>query len=64
MGIPVGEITVVTGSIPDAFPVPIFTLRMKGTECILINRQIENQLVAAHSFTPLRMEIYRHVRDI
>lgn len=64
LGMPVGEITVVTGPIPDVFEVPVFTLRMKGTECILINRQIENQLVAAHTFTPLRMEIYRHVRDI
>ena len=59
-----GDITVITGPIPDVFEGPVFTLRMKGTECIIINKEIENQLVAVHSFTPLRMEIYRHVRDI
>ena len=64
LAMPMGDITVMTGPIPDFFEGPVFTLRMKGTECIFINKEIESQFVAVHSFTPLRMEIYRHVRDI
>lgn len=61
---PVGDIAVISGPIPNIFEVPMFTLRMEGTEIIIINREIENRLVATHSFTPLRNEINQHVRDI
>ena len=64
LAMPMEGITVMAGPIPDIFGTPLFTLRMQGTECIIINKEIEDKLVAKHSFTPLRIEIYRHIRDI
>lgn len=58
----VGDIAVVSGPVP-AF-MPVFSILLKGGETILINKGVERKLVEEHTFTPLRMEIYRHVRTI